>query len=66
MTNTEILELTKVGLAMIQQIIELLNGAQSGVITPADALDEIKRLHERIAGDRAAADAALDKKFDSP
>ncbi len=64
MTKDEILDVTKVGLAMISQIVELLNGAQAGVISPADALDEIKRLHERIADDRAAADRALDEKFD--
>lgn len=65
MNQKEILELTKFGLDMIAQITSLLTSAQSGAITPKQALDSIGQLHDRLTADRAEMDKKIADRFDT-
>jgi hypothetical protein len=64
MTTKEIADLTRLGLDMIAQIATLLTSAQNGAITPEQANDSIRQLHDRLTADRVEMDKRIADKFD--
>jgi hypothetical protein len=59
-------ELGLAALDAIRNIIALIDGAHAGTVTPEDALSMIKIMSTGIANNDAAAEKALDAKFDLP
>lgn len=65
MNVPELLSVLDHGLQMIEQITAILQDTSEGAVKPAEALDHLALLHQKILDDRAAANAALHARFDT-
>lgn len=57
------IELLKLAMRLIADVLDVVQQAESGLVTPEQARGRLEDLHRRILAGDDAADAAVDDKF---